>query len=201
MMYNKNSKVKVHSQDGDSDYVDIVAGLLQGDALTPYLFIICLDYVLRASIDLMKENGFKLAKTRSKRYPAQTIIDADFADHIALLTNTTAQTESQQHNLKRAAGGISVHVNSDKTEYMCFNQRGDISILNCGSLKSLDDHLFYVEPIYNNSVLIQDVAWKTRRERWTIEMNGEGGPGKSILAARHNDNCGLVICGDAVSKQ
>ena len=28
-----------------TDYFDIVAGVLQGDTLAPYLFIICLDYV------------------------------------------------------------------------------------------------------------------------------------------------------------
>ena len=47
-------KVKVRSSDGDTDYFDIVAGVLQGDTLPPYLFIICLDYMLRMSIDLMK---------------------------------------------------------------------------------------------------------------------------------------------------
>ena len=38
-----------------------------------YVFIVCLDYVLRTSIDKMKENGFKLTKERSRRYSAQTI--------------------------------------------------------------------------------------------------------------------------------
>ena len=47
MMLYKNTKVKVHSPDGDIDYFDIVAGVLPGDTLAPYLFIICLDYVLR----------------------------------------------------------------------------------------------------------------------------------------------------------
>ena len=32
---------------GDIDYFDIVAGVLQEDTLAPYLLIICLDYVLR----------------------------------------------------------------------------------------------------------------------------------------------------------
>ena len=43
--------------------------------LAPYLFIICLDYILRMLIDLMKENGLILKKIRSKQYPAQTIMD------------------------------------------------------------------------------------------------------------------------------
>ena len=41
--------------DGDTDYFDIVAGVLQGYTLAPYLFIICLDYVLRTSIDKKKK--------------------------------------------------------------------------------------------------------------------------------------------------
>ena len=58
----RNTKVKVRSPDGDTEYFDIVAGVLQGDMLAPYLFIICLDYMLRTSIDKIRENGFKLTK-------------------------------------------------------------------------------------------------------------------------------------------
>ena len=61
----------------ETDYFDIVAGVLQGDTLTPYLFILCLDYVRRTSIDKMKDNGFKQTKERNRRYPTQTITDAD----------------------------------------------------------------------------------------------------------------------------
>ena len=43
---------------------------------------------------------------------------------------TTAQAETLQHRLERAAAGMGLHVNADKTEHMCFNQRGDISTLN-----------------------------------------------------------------------
>ena len=35
MMLHKNMKVKVSSPDGDRDYFDIVAGVLQGDTLAP----------------------------------------------------------------------------------------------------------------------------------------------------------------------
>ena len=138
MMLYRNTKVKVRSPDEDTDYFDIVAGVLQGDTLAHYLFIICLDHMLRTSIDRMKENGFKLTKERSRRYPAQTITDADYADDIALLANTPAQAETLLHSQERAAVGIGFHVNAHKTEYMCFNKKGDISTLNVSSLKLVD---------------------------------------------------------------
>ena len=59
----------------------------------------------------------------------------------------------------------------------------------CGPLhideQRQDDQL---EPIYNSSVPIQDVAWKTSQERWTIETGSERGSGRSVLVARHDDD-------------
>ena len=138
MILYRNTKVKVRSPDGDREYFDIVAGVLQGDSLAPYLFILCLDYVLRTSIDKIRENGFELRKKRSRRYPAKTITDTDYADDIALQANTPNQAETQLHSLERAAAGIGLHVNAHKTEYMCFNQAGDISTLDGTSLKLVD---------------------------------------------------------------
>ena len=82
-----NTKVKVRCSDGNTDYFNIVAGVLQGDILAPYLFIICVDYLLRTSIDKMKENSFNLTKERSRRYSIQTITDANYTDDIALLAH------------------------------------------------------------------------------------------------------------------
>ena len=99
----RNTKVKIRSPDGDTEYFDIVAGVLQRDTLAPYLFIICLDDVLRTSIDKIRENGFELIKKRSRRHPAKTITDADYADDIAILANTLNQAKTLLHSLERAA--------------------------------------------------------------------------------------------------
>ena len=48
----------------------------------------------------MKDNGFRLTKERSRRYPAQTNTDADYADDITLLTNTRTQAETLLHSLE-----------------------------------------------------------------------------------------------------
>ena len=84
-----------------------------------------------------KENSSMQEKARSRCNPAQTITEADYADDIAL------QANAKQHSLERVAGGIGHHVNADITEYMCFNQSGDICTLNGGSLKLVDKFTYY----------------------------------------------------------
>ena len=94
--------------------------------------------MLRTSIDKIRENGFELTKKRSRRYPAKTITNTDYADSIALLANTPNQAKTPLHSLERAAAGIGLHINTHKTEYMCYNQTGDITTLDGASLKLVD---------------------------------------------------------------
>ena len=101
MMLYKNMKVKVCLLDGDTDYFNIVAVVLQGDTLAPYLFIICLDYMFRTPIDLMKENGFMLPKEISRKYLTHTITDVDYTDDIVYLANTPTQAKTLLHNLEQ----------------------------------------------------------------------------------------------------
>ena len=77
-------------------------------------------------------------KKKSRRYPAKTITDADYTDDISLLANTPNQAETLLHSLERAAAGTGLHVNAHKTEFMCFNQKCDISTLDGTSLKLVD---------------------------------------------------------------
>ena len=94
--------------------------------------------MLRTSIDKIRENGFEMTKKRSRRYPAKTITDADFADDIAILPNTPNQAETLLHSLELAAAGIGLHINAHITEYICYNQTGAISTLDGTSLKLVD---------------------------------------------------------------
>ena len=95
-----NTKAMIRSPLEDIDFFDIVAGVLWGDKIAPYLFIIRLGYVLPISIDLIKDEGFTLyKKAKSRQYPIETITDADHAVNLELLTNTPAQTESLLYSL------------------------------------------------------------------------------------------------------
>ena len=78
MMLCRNTRSMVRSPDGDTEFFNITAGGLQGDTLAPFIFIICLDYVLRKALDKNLDLGFTLTKQKSRRHPAKTITDADY---------------------------------------------------------------------------------------------------------------------------
>ena len=162
----RNTKVKVCSPDGDTEYFDIVAGVLQRDTLAPYHFITCLDYVLRTLIDKIIKNSFKLTKKRSRRYPTKTMTDADYADNIAILANTPNQAETLLHSLEWAATGIGLHVNAHKTEYMCYNQTGDISTLDGAPLKLVDKFTYLGSSI---SLTEKDIDMQLMKAWTTID--------------------------------
>ena len=66
-----------------------------------------------------------------------------YADDIAILANTPNKAETQLHSLERAAAGIVLHVNAHETEYMCYNQAGEITTLD-GTLLKLVDKFTYL---------------------------------------------------------
>ena len=142
----KNMKVKVCSPGWRHRLLRHCSRCATRRHISPYLFII---YVLRMSIDIMKENSFKLAKERSGRYPAQTNMDTNYADDVVLLANTPSQDETLLHSLEWVPTGISLHVNTHKTKYMYFNQRGDISTQNSCSLNLVDKFTYQGSSLIN----------------------------------------------------
>ena len=54
-------------------------------------------------------------KTRSRRYPAKTLTNADYAIDIALLANTPVQAESLPYSQEKAAGDIGLYMNAKRS--------------------------------------------------------------------------------------
>ena len=69
MILYDNKKAMYCSLNNDTIFFGIVARVLQGNILAPYWFKICLDYALRTSRDVMKENGFTLKKQEASDIP------------------------------------------------------------------------------------------------------------------------------------
>ena len=137
----KNSRAIVRSPDGDTEFFTILAGVLQGDTLAPFLFIICLDYILRTSLDKIKENGLVLNKSTSPRQ-AINLTDADYADDLALFANSISEARVLLHSLENAAKDIGLHVNATKTEFMSFNEQGSLNTIQGDPLKQVNSFTY-----------------------------------------------------------
>ena len=84
LMYT-NTTAQVLSSERDTEFSEILAGILQGDTLAPCLFIIVLGYAMRQAIGNKSNLGFTLDGSRSRRHQGKVICDTDFADDISLL--------------------------------------------------------------------------------------------------------------------
>ena len=132
----ENTRAKVISPDGETDLFDILAGVLQGDTLAPYLFVIVLDYALRMAIDGKEEElGFHLERMKSRRIGPVAVTDLDFADDIALLSMDIRQAQELLQSVERCVGKVGLKMNSGKTKYMSYNQHESVTIkTNDGSI-------------------------------------------------------------------
>ena len=75
----------VQSIDGPTKEFLTTAGIIQGDTLAPFLFVIVVDYVLRQSADTMSDKGLTIDR-RSGRQSQKHLTDLDYTDDVALLT-------------------------------------------------------------------------------------------------------------------
>ena len=72
----QGTKASVITPDGETDFFEIQAGVLQGDTLSPYILAIVLDYAMRRAIDGREEElGFKVDRRRRSRHHPVVITD------------------------------------------------------------------------------------------------------------------------------
>ena len=113
-----------------SEPFDVTTGVLQGDVLAPFLFIIVIDYVSRQSAGdfgflTHKGNNNSDNSGRSLRAHTRTVDrllnDLAFADDIALLENDTTRAQQQLDALRISASKVGLEINVAKTEQMRLN--------------------------------------------------------------------------------
>jgi hypothetical protein len=120
----RDSKVRVWLEDLYSQDVSVTVGVLAGDTLAQYLFILVLDYAMRKRMNT--NLGFVLNEEKrisSRRtIPSLVLTDLDFADDIALLSSTFANAQNLLNNLLREVKFIGLSLNIDKTKYLLGGQ-------------------------------------------------------------------------------
>ena len=108
--------------DGDiSDYFDLGVGVLQGDTLAPYLFVLVIDWIMRNAVP-DASLGFCVRErvgTRSRcTSPAVYVTDLDFADDIAVLSSSATNMQIMILSIELWALKVGLKINGPKTEYL-----------------------------------------------------------------------------------
>ena len=124
IMYSNPSSF-VQSMDGPTKEFLTTAGILQGDTLAPYLFVIVVDYILRQSVDTMKEKGIDIKPGSSSRAKNKHITDLDYADDIALTATLLKDAQDLLASLEDASAKVGLFLNSKKTDYISLNEDAD----------------------------------------------------------------------------
>eukprot|EP00116_Pleurobrachia_bachei_P001801 sb/3462063/ len=140
----QNTKAKVLTADGETALFEIVAGVLQGDTLAPFLFIIALDFCITTALSKHPEIGFTIQPargTRSRPIEAQRVSDTEFADDLALLADSTEQLGVLLREVEAVCGQIGLHCNLGKTEFLTegIDNPGQLLSISGESIKRVDD--------------------------------------------------------------
>ena len=114
---------------GKTNLFQIQDGVLQGRHLSPFLFVLVVDYAMRQAIDGHEEQlGLEITPQKNRRQPAIKVTDMLFADDVTLLSEEIDQAQKLLSKVRSEAAKIGLHINAKKTEFMAYKQPDDITI-------------------------------------------------------------------------
>ena len=92
------STAAVSTRFGLTEAFDTTSDVLQGDTLSPHLFILLVDYILRQS--LVDEDGFTLKPAHGRRRAAETITALAYTDDVVITSDSASGAERTLRRLK-----------------------------------------------------------------------------------------------------
>ena len=148
MLY-EGFKSKVICGQNLTEEFDIQTGVKQGCILSPFLFCLAIDWIMKRT-DIGVKSGIIWTFTES-------LGDLDFADDISLLAHSYRDIQSKTEKLVRNAAKVGLHVNKDKTKTM----RNNCQTADPGKLgeQDIED---VTEFTYLGAKVTKDGNWKHR---------------------------------------
>jgi hypothetical protein len=113
----RGSTSQVMTPHGLTDKIRVDRGVLQGDTLAPYLFVLVLDRVLRRALD-DKSWGYCHKVRRSSRSADEFVTDLTYADDIAAVSTTFEDAQAQLTAIANEGKAAGLAINGSKTELL-----------------------------------------------------------------------------------
>ena len=156
---------------GPTEWLKTTSGVLQGDTLSPYLFIVLLNYALKKK--LQADVGFVVRKRNGSRHPAIYIGVLTYADYICLLAESIDDVECSLNRLETSAVEINLTINHNKTKAMHFGQASvrHVRFANCDPVDSCDKFEYLGVPTSNAETVFRSrlsKAWAAKTKLRSI---------------------------------
>ena len=187
-MYSDTSAC-VSTELGPTEWFKTASGVLQGDTLSPYLFIVLLDYALKKT--LQDDVGFVVCKRNGRRHPAIHIGALAYADDICLLAESIDDVECSLHRLESSAAEIGLTINYNKTKVMHLGQTSarHVRFSNGDPVDSCDKFEYLGVPTSN-----AETVFRSRLSKELAAANKL----RLIFNSKANDSIKIGLCRSAV---
>ncbi|KAK1785456.1 hypothetical protein P4O66_018823 [Electrophorus voltai] len=131
------------TDDGYTDFFNIETGVKQGCILSPILFLLAVDYVMKKAM-MSPVTGIPWTN-------GSHLTDLDLADDIALLVNTKPALQSMTTCLQGEAEKVGLRINTDKTKVMRVNRQTKVQITIAQQTVEDIDKFTYLSSIVSNN--------------------------------------------------
>ena len=189
-MYSDTSAC-VSTELGPTEWFKTTSGVLQGDTLSPYLFIVLLDYALKKT--LQDDFGLVVRKRNGRRHPAIYIGVLAYADNICLLAESIDDVKCSLHRLETSAADIGLTINYNKTRVMHLGQASvrHVCFANGDPVDNCDKFEYLGVPTPNTETVFRyrlSKAWAAATKL------------RSIFNSKANDAIKIGLCPSAVAE-
>ncbi|KAF0023158.1 hypothetical protein F2P81_023788 [Scophthalmus maximus] len=143
--------------------IEVLTGVRQGCLLSPFLFLLCIDWITKQTISNNK-NGNQWSLT-------EHLHNLDFADDIALLSHTHQQMQDKTTRLETTAAELGLKVNGPKTKTTRINNKSMNSItLEGHALEEVNKLTYLGSVIAVNGGSEEDVKARTGKARASFNI-------------------------------
>jgi len=169
-----NQKAKILYKGKLSAAFLIETGVRQGCLLSPFLFILAIDYILK---NCSPGNGLTWIDN-------EELDDLDFADDLAELSDSCQQMQAKTNDLKRISESVGLQINIDKTKTMKINiVNNDQIIIEGQAIENVDSFTYLGSIISTTGGTEDDINNRLKKARSSYSMLGKVWKCRSI--SRH----------------